>query len=45
MTRKGRAPTCKAISAPMGTVSAPHQPTMVASRSLSVCVLWCVSAR
>ena len=44
MTRKGRAPTCEAISAPMGTVSAPQEPTVAASRSLSVCVLWCISA-
>jgi hypothetical protein len=44
MIRKGRAPTWEAISAPMGTVSAPQEPTVVASRSLSVCVLRCVSA-
>ena len=44
MTRKGRAPTCDAISAPMGTVSAPQEPKIAARRSPSVCVLWCVTA-
>ena len=39
MRRKGWAPVCDAISAPMGTVSAPKEPTMAASGSLSVSVL------
>jgi hypothetical protein len=44
MRRKGWAPMCDAISAPMGTVSAPKEPTAAASCSLSVSVLWWVSA-
>ena len=44
MTRKGRAPTRDAIWAPMGTVSAPQEPRMAASRSSSVRVLRCVTA-